>query len=177
LNKSGLPAELSIATGYDAVKSEITISMASAYDLDLLNQSFVLEFEFLDSGITESQFGLTFAMANDYYLNDMPPSAIISGNADITGIGNYSNSRNTIAFTDQSGIHAKFNLSKSNQSLRVQIVDITGRIIYRRDVKNLSSGTQNLDLNYTDMEIPQSGVYILNIQGDEFSYSKKLLIK
>ena len=177
LNKSGLPAEISIATGYDAVKSEITISMASAYDLDLLSQSFVLEFEFLDSGITDSQFGLTFAMANDYYLNDMPPSALISGNADITGIGNYSNSRNPVAFTDQNGIHARFNLSKSNQSLRVQIVDVTGRIIYRRDVKNLSSGAQNLDLNYTDFEIPKSGVYILNIWGDEFSYSKKLLIK
>jgi hypothetical protein len=177
LNKSGIPAELSIATGFDAVKSEITISMASAYDLDLLNQAFVLEFEFLDSGITESQFGLTFAMANDYYLNDMPPSAVIIGNADITGIGNYANSRNPVAFTDQNGIHAKFNLSKSNQSIKVQIVDITGRIIYRRDVKNLSSGAQNLALNYTDFEIPQSGVYILNIRGDEFSYSKKLLIK
>jgi hypothetical protein len=177
LNKSGLPADFSIATGFDDQKSEITISMASAYDLNLVNQSFVLEFEFQDSGITESQFGLTFGMANDYYLNNLPPIAQISGNSGITGIENLQNSAKPLTYTDQNGIHAIFNLSISNQNIQVQVVDMTGRIIYRRSVKNLSSGVHNLDLNYTDLENPHSGVYILSIRGEEFSYSKKLLIK
>jgi hypothetical protein len=177
LNKTGLPAELSMATGFDALKSEIRISMASAYDLDLVNQSFILEFEFQNSDIIESQFGLTFAMANDSYLSDMPSFALISSKSDITGIGNLPNSKKFEAYTDQNGIHAQFNLSNSNQNVQVQVVDIVGRIIYDRTLKNLNSGVQNLDLNYVDLENPHSGIYILSIQGDLFNYSKKLLIK
>jgi hypothetical protein len=177
LNKTGLPAELSIATGFDAQKSEIRISMASAYDLDLVNKSFVLEFEFQDSDISESQFVLTLAMANDNYLADMPLPALISSKSDITGIGNLSNSRKLSAYTDQNGIHAQFDLSNPDQNVQVQVVDITGRIIYKRAFKNLSSGVQHLDLNYIDLENPHSGIYILSIRGDEFSYSEKLLIK
>ena len=177
LNKAGLPAELSVATGFDAQKNEIIISMASAYDLDLVNQSFVLEFEFQNSAITESEFGLTFAMANDYYLNDLPSPVLISSNADITGIGNQPNNLKPSAYTDQNGIHAKFNLSKSDQNIQVQVVDMTGRIVYSRSFKYLSSGVQNLDLNYADFKNLHSSVYILSIRGEEFSYSKKLLIK
>jgi hypothetical protein len=177
LNKNGLPAELSIATGFDTQKSEIIISMASAYDLDLVNQLFVLEFEFRDSDISESQFGLTFAMANDNYLSDLPTSALISSNQEITGNGNLPDSKKFSAYTDQNGIHAQFNLSKSYQEAQVQVFDITGRIIYKKAVKNLSSGIQNLDLNYIDLDNPHNGVYFLSIRGDDFSYSKKLLIK
>jgi hypothetical protein len=177
LNKSGLPADLSVATGFDAQKGEITISMASAYDLDLVNQSFVLEFEFQNSDIAESQFGMTFGMANDYSLNDLPSPALISGNADITGIGNSPNNSKTTAYIDSYGIHAKLYLSKSNQNIQVQVVDMTGRTLYRKSVKNLSSGVQNLDITNTDFEVLQSGVYILSIRGDQFNYSKKLLIK
>ncbi|MDO9257789.1 MAG: dockerin type I domain-containing protein [Bacteroidales bacterium] len=177
LNNTGLPANISVASGFHAQKGEIIISMASAYDLDLLNQSFVLEFEFQDSEITGSQFGLTFGMANDYYLDDLPPTAQISGNSGMTGIGNQQNNPKPIVYTDQNGIHTKFNLSKSNQNIQVQVVDMTGRIIYSRSVKNLSSGVQNFDLNYADLENLHDGVYILSIRGEEFSYSKKLLIK
>jgi hypothetical protein len=177
LNKSGLPAEISVVTGFDALKNEITILMASAYDLDLISQSLILEFEFKESEISESQFGLTFAMANDNYLNEMPPMALISSNSNITGTGNLPNSKNPSAYADQNGIHAQFNLSKSNQNIQVQVVDVTGRIIYRKSVKNLSSGVQKLDLGYSDLENPHSGVYILTLKGEDFSYSKKLLIK
>jgi hypothetical protein len=54
---------------------------------------------------------------------------------------------------------------------------MTGRTLYRKSVKNLSSGVQNLDITNTDFEVLQSGVYILSIRGDQFNYSKKLLIK
>ena len=177
LDKSGLPAELSIATGFDALKSEITISMASAYDLDLVNQSFVLEFEFQDSKISESQFGLTFAMANDSYLSDLPSPALITGNLDLTGLGNQLNRTKPTVYTDQNGIHAKFNITSSKQNVQIEVTDVTGRIIYKRSVKNPGLGVQNIDLSYFDLESPHSGVYILTIKGQEFNYSKKLLIK
>jgi len=177
LNKDKLPAGISIETGFNAKTGEITISMASAYDLGLINQQFVLEFEFPQSGITESQFNLTTAMANDNVLTEIPASATIVSKSSVTGLGNPLKLTEPIVYTDQDGIHTRFELSKSSQDMYVQVVDLTGRILYKKAVKNLSSGPQNFDFFYSEFDNPARGIYILNLHTDDFSYSKKLLIK
>lgn len=177
LNKEKLPAGISIETGFNTKTGEILISMASAYDLNLINQLMVLEFEFNNtSGISESQFGLTTAMANDHILNDMG-YATISSKSEVTGSDYQSRLTEPVVYTDQYAVHAKYELSKSNQDLFIQIVDLTGRILFKRTVNNLSSGLQYFDLLYTDFDRPNRGIYILNLRTDDFSYSKKLLIK
>ena len=177
LNKSNLPAGLSIETGFNAQKGEITISMASAYDLKLINQAMKLEFEFVDSAINESQFSMNLAMANDSFLNDLPVNATISSKSAVTGLNNPSQISQPNVFVDQDGIHSRFELSKTNQNLSIQVVDLTGRTLYKRDVRNLSSGLQYFDLPFSDFLNPNRGIYILNLKADDFSYSKKLLIK
>jgi hypothetical protein len=151
--------------------------MASAYDLNLISQPMILEFEFVDSSITESQFNLTTAMANDDFLMDIPAPATISSKTAVTGLNNQSQLSEPTIYTDQDGIHTRFELAKSNQNLSFQVVDIVGRIVYKTTVKNLSSGRQYFDLNYTDFENHTKGIYILNLRADDFSYSKKLLLK
>jgi parallel beta-helix repeat protein len=176
INKEKLSVGVNAEAGCNMQKGEIAISMASAYDLEMVSQQIVLEFEFVDSGITESEFNLTTAMANDDYLIEIPIPAIISSKSGATGLGALTMSEPKI-YTDQEGIHTRFELSKSIQDLSFQVVDLTGRIVYKKSVKNVSSGVQNFDLNYADFKNPQRGIYILNLRADDFSYSKKLLIK
>jgi hypothetical protein len=176
INKEKLAAGVNAEAGCNMQKGEIAISMASAYDLQMVSQQIVLEFEFVDSGVTESQFNLTIAMANDNYLTEIPIPATISSKSGATGLGALSLAEPKI-YTDQDGIHTRFELAKSIQDLSFQVVDLTGRIVYKRSVKNVNSGVQNFDLYYADFKNPQRGVYILNLRADDFSYSKKLLIK
>jgi hypothetical protein len=176
INKEKLAAGVNAEAGCNMQKGEIAISMASAYDLQMVSQQIVLEFEFVDSGITESEFNLTTAMANDDYITEIPIPATISSKSGTTGIGALSMSEPKI-YTDQDGIHTNFELAKSNQNLSFQVVDLVGRIVYKTTVKNLSSGRQYFDLNYTDFENHTKGVYILNLRTEDFSYSKKLLLK
>jgi len=177
INKEKLPAGLNIEAGFNAQKGEIVLSMASAYDLNLISQSMFLEFEFVDSAITESQFNLTTAMANDDFLMDIPAPATISSKSAVTGLDNQSQLSEPTIYTDQDGIHTRFELAKSNQNMSFQVVDLVGRIVYKTMVKNLSSGRQYFDLNYADFENHTKGVYILNLRTEDFSYSKKLLLK
>ncbi len=177
INKAKLPAGIAVEAGFNLKNSEITISMASAYDLELIDKQLILEFEFRDSGITESQFNLNTAMANDHILNENLGYATISSKSSITWSDNQSKLNEPIVFADQFAIHAKFELAKANQDLFVQVTDMTGRILYKRTVNNLSAGLQYIDLRYTDFDRPGKGVYILNLRAEEFSYSKKLLIK
>jgi hypothetical protein len=177
VNKEKLPAGIAIEAGFNSGNGEITISMASAYDLELINKQLILEFEFIDSNLSESQFNLTSAMANDYILTEDLGYATISSKSGVTGSDNQSRLTEPVVYTDQYAIHAKLELSKSNQDLFIQVVDLTGRILYKRNVKNLSSGLQYFDLLYSDFDRPNKGIYILNLRTDDFSYSKKLLIK
>ncbi len=176
LNKEKVPAGISVETGTNIQKGEVIIAMASAYDLNLTNQTLVLEFELAGSAMTESQFSLTTAMANDKFLTETPVYATINSKTGATGTGTLEEKAGPSAFTDHFGIHAHFNLSKP-QDLTMQLVDLTGRILYLKTIKDMNSGPQYIDLPYIDINIPQRGIYILNLRTEDFSYSKKLLIK
>jgi hypothetical protein len=177
INKEKLPAGIALESYFNDKNGEIAISMASAYDLKLADQQLVLEFEFKESGINQSLFNLTAVMANDYVLTENLGFATITSKLGVTGIDNLSVSGEPLTYTDQDGIHTRLNLSKSNRELNLQVVDLAGRMIYKRTIYNLNSGQQSFTLPYADFDKTGRGIYILNLRTDDFSYSKKLLIK
>lgn len=177
INKDKLPSDISIESGINATTGEIAISMASAYDLGLTNQKIVLNFEFVNPAINESRFDLTNLMANDYILNDHLGYSTISSRTGITGGDMQSRLTEPMIYTDKDAIHAKFELSRSNQELFIQVVDVTGRILYKRTENNPNAGLQYFVLPFVDFTQPKSGIYILNLKAGEFSYTKRLLIK
>jgi hypothetical protein len=176
VNKEKLPSGLSLEAGFDFSTGEVIIAMASAYDLNLDNQQIVLEFEFVGSGIAESMFSLNTVMANDNFLANAGTATII-GKSTTTGLGDLSQLSEPVVIVDHDGIHAQFNLSKSNQDLLIQVIDVTGRTLYRKTMKNLNQGMQYIDMSYSDFENPGRGICILNLKAGDFSLSKKLLIK
>lgn len=177
INKDKLPAGIAVESWFNDKNGEIAISMASAYDLKLIDQQLVFEFEFKDSGISQSQFNLTNAMANDHILTESLGYATITSKTGITGMDNLSVNGEPFIYTDQDGIHTQFELVRPNRDLFLQVVDMAGRTIYKRTLNNLSSGQQSITLPYADFNKPGRGIYILNLRTDDFSYSKKLLIK
>jgi hypothetical protein len=54
---------------------------------------------------------------------------------------------------------------------------MAGRTLYRKTIKNLNQGIQNIDMSYSDFDKPGKGICILNLKAGDFSLSKKLLIK
>lgn len=176
VNKDKLPSELSLEAGFDAKSGEVIIAMASAYDLNLDNQQIILEFEFVGSGISESMFSMNTLMANDNVLANAGVATII-GKSTTTGLGDLSQLSEPVIIVNTDGIHAQFNLSESNQDLYIQVIDVAGRTLYRKTVKNLNQGMQYIEMSYSDFEKPGKGICILNLKAGDFSLSKKLLIK
>ena len=176
VNKDKIPSGVSVEAGFDSNTGEVIVVMASAYDLNLDKQQIVLEFEFVGTGISESLFSLNTLMANDNVLSNAATATII-GKSTTTGVGDLSQLSEPLVFVNSDGIHAQFNLTKSNQDLFVQVVDVTGRTLYKKTVKNLNQGMQYIDMSYSDFEKPGKGICILNLKAGDFSLSKKLLIK
>ena len=96
-------------------------------------------------------FNFTTVMANDNVMTNMG-TAIITSNANLTGVGDLSGLSAPVVYVGQDGIHARFNLSQSNSPLRIQVVDLLGRVLYRNTVKNLVAGMQYIDLSFSDFE-------------------------
>ena len=177
VNKDKLPAGIAIETGFNTKNSEIAISMASANDLALINQQFILEFEFLDSGINESHFSFSSGMANDQYLTEIPGFTTISSKGILSGINAQSGLTEPFIYVDLDGIHVKMFLKTSNQKLHIQLFDMVGKTLYIRSLSIAGQGLQSFDLPISDVSVPLKGIYILYLKADDFNYSKKLLIK
>lgn len=178
VNKDKIPDGIKIETGYKTTNGEISISMASAYDLGFSNQQIVLEFEFLESGsTTKSQFNLSSAMANDNYLSDIKGSTTISMNNNLSGMDAQTDLTSPLIYVDNNTIHIKLILAQGNQKLQIHLFDLIGKTLYVKSLDILNSGIQDINI-----PIPNSGIYsgticILYLKANDFSYSKKLLIK
>jgi hypothetical protein len=109
-------------------------------------------------------------------MTDMGAATIIS-KAISTGIGSISDQSGPNVYAGQDGIHARFELTESNQDVFIQVVDMAGRMLYKQTLKNLNAGKQYIDMSYSDFERPGKGICIINLNAKEFSLSKKLLIK
>ncbi len=178
INKDKIPEGITIETGFNITKGEIIISMASAYDLRLNNQQFVLEFEFLDSSsLCESRFNLTTAMANDNIITNLPGYATISNRNIISGIETRSGLNEPLILSDFDGIHIKMVSEKASQNLHVQLFDLAGKKLYMKSLNIIDQGLQYINIPKSDVRASASGMYILYLKADDFSFTKKLLIK
>jgi hypothetical protein len=176
VKKDNLPADINLLAGFNSQTGEVIVAMASAYDLNLNDQQIMLEFEFVGAELAESQINLATLMANDNIMTDVGTATIISKST-VTGIGDPSRLLEPVIYTGDNGIHARFNLTEANSDLNIRLVDMAGRTLYRKVVKNMVPGMQYIDLNYAEFEKPGRGICILHLNAGNFSYSKKVLIK
>ncbi len=176
VKKDNLPADINLLAGFNSQTGEVIVAMASAYDLNLNEQQITLEFEFVGAELSESQINLATLMANDDIMTDVGTATIISKST-VTGIGDPSQLSEPVVYTGDNGIYARFNLAEANSDLNIKLVDMAGRTLYRKVVKNLVPGMQYIDLSYSEFEKPGRGICILHLNAGNFSYSKKVLIK
>ena len=176
VKKDNFPADINILAGFNSQTGEVIVAMASAYDLNLNGQQITLEFEFVGAELAESQINLTTLMANDNIMSDLGTATIISKST-VTGIGDPSQLSEPIVYTGSDGIYARFNLTEAGSDLDIRLVDMAGRTLHRKTVKNMVPGMQYIDLSYSEFDKPGKGICILHLNAGNFSYSKKVLIK
>jgi hypothetical protein len=177
INSGQLPSGISIASGYNNNKGEIVISLASAYDLELNNSKVILEFELVNPAIDKSAFSLVSVLANEYKLNGIPVSVSIFTENITTGVEDLPVNSYPVIYYGNNVINVKLLLEKAGQTLDIQLVDLSGRIVFRRILKGLDNGFHSFEFPFSNSGIPEVNIYIMNLYTNDFSYSKKLLIK
>jgi len=70
-------------------------------------------------------------------------------------------------------VAVEFYLANSS-AINLSVSDIEGREIYTQTYSNLTSGSQHFDISMNELNV-KPGMYILRIQSDEITISRKIL--
>ncbi len=106
----------------------------------------------------------------DYAYNSIPNQSIITGQAVATGLIYNSFASSINLFPNPATNHLTIVLGKNNKKAEVTIADITGKVIY----KTISRETQKIEVNTEDFN---EGIYVVQIQTEEFIGIKKFILK
>jgi parallel beta-helix repeat protein len=177
INSGELPVGLSVESGYNQDKGQIALSIASAYDLELNNAKVILEFEVIDPSYDQSTVSLESALANEYILGNTPVAVNFSTKDIMLGTDfRQAGSGPEIYFAGQT-LYVKFNTQKADQEADIQLVDQSGKIIFRRTLKGLGVGFHSFEFPVSESGKTAGGIYITSLRSGDSIYSKKLLIK
>ncbi len=169
-----LPEGISFAYNAPNELGEIAISMASAYDLRLNNTVMKLEFELLDATISQSTIDLISAYVNEYQLPINSFSVPVRSASIISFSAEETTSTKPMIYVSDGAVHADVNLENAGQSLQLQIIDMSGSIVYRKLYNSLGSGFHSFEIPISAIG---SGINTLYLRTDDFSFAKKVLIR
>jgi hypothetical protein len=106
----------------------------------------------------------------DFAYNSIPDQLILAGESTTSGIIENSGALSIHLFPNPSSNHLTIALRNETRKVKVSIVDITGKVIYTLTETN----TQNVEVNTSELK---EGIYVVEIQAEDFTLNKKLVVK
>lgn len=83
---------------------------------------------------------------------------------------NFNFDENIIIYPNPTNGNLKIAIANYSGTLNIQLYDINGRKVYQQNINNFTN-ENSIDLNSI-----QSGIYLLKLDGEELSYTKKIII-
>lgn len=106
----------------------------------------------------------------DYAYNSISGQPILAGDKGTTAINDDSFASTISLFPNPATNHLTIDLGSSNKKAEVTITDITGKVIY----KTATRDSQELEVNTKDFA---AGIYVVQIQSEDFIATKKLVVE
>jgi hypothetical protein len=167
-----IDANTLMANGYNSSTGEISISMASAYNLDLNQRVLNLKFEIVETDINNSLIELKKSTANENNINnslDISVVSLISTNLNVT-----ENDKLNIFFANQM-LQIDVAAGSSLPPSTISITDLSGRTLQQFVTGDLNSGVHSFDIPAITKE--GSAILLITISNKEFSITQKVLLK
>ncbi len=178
LDTRALPADVMVASGYDADAGILKVSLASAYDLGLNHQELGLRFVMKEEEPSQSDLELTGLIVNESAVAGPLLTVSLYNDLDATGIEIAPGLNSMEIYGSGERIIAEFMLADPQSQLRVSVYDLSGRMTNQMALDDLTVGGHRITL-LTD-ENRRSGdrkVFLVNIRGETFSVTKKVILR
>ena len=123
--------------------------------------------------VSVAQDSISFTI-RDYAYNSIPNQPILAGQTVTTGIIENSFASAINLFPNPATNHLTIALPDAKEKVKITITDVTGKIIYAIPKVIGTSETQNIEVNINDFA---AGMYVVQIQSEEFIETKKFIVK
>lgn len=179
LNTDQLPADIMVASGYDPEQGILNVSLASAYDLGLNHQELGLRFVKKNEEPSQSDFELTELVLNESHVAGPLLTVRLENELDATGIEEIAPGLNSMEiYGSGEKIIAEFQLADPQSQLLVSVYDMSGRLTNQLPLDNLTAGGHRITvLTGENRKSGDSKVFLVNIRGEAFSITKKVILR
>ncbi len=178
LNTKALPPDIMVAYGYKEESGILKISVTSAFDLDLNNDELGLVFELTSAGINESMIELVQLAANEISLDESLIGVEIRSGNDATAFEEFPGLSFINVSSNNGLVIAEIQLSSNQSRLEIAVYDLAGKMTNFLNIENPEAGVHKFHFEAE----PNSGdwspkLYMVSISGDDFTVTRKLVLR
>jgi len=174
LRTPDIPTGVMVSLGYDENSGVIKISAASANDLELQNNDFILVFEFVEGDVTESEVQMIRLEVNE--IANTGDFIVSIGSSHLATAINESVASSVKIFAHGNKCNADIDVNGNGGAITVYVFNISGLLTNKIEIKDAGSGTLHLSFNLNKTGY-MPGVYIVKVKGDDFAVTRKLVVK
>ncbi|WP_321437370.1 right-handed parallel beta-helix repeat-containing protein [uncultured Bacteroides sp.] len=175
INAGKLNPNITLAQTTLTDNGSLSLSMASAYDLALNQDTIYMIFQLKNPQIKESNFNLINAIANETPVVSST-SNIIIGSEVITGYETVNADKPINIWVDADNINVEYYTQQPVKDLNIRVLDVSGRTLALRNFKEIGLGKQVMQIPLSDLGNSQKGVYVIEVNVDSRNFTKKLVI-
>jgi len=175
INASRLNPDITLAQTTLTDNGSLSLSMASAYDLALNQDTIYMIFQLKNPQIKESKFNLINAIANETPVVSST-SNIIIGSEVITGYETVNANKPINIWVDADNINVEYYTQQPVKDLNIRVLDVSGRTLALRNIKEIGLGKQVMQIPLSYLGSSQKGVYVIEVNVDSRNFTKKLVI-
>jgi hypothetical protein len=167
-----------VAWGYQESSGILKISLASAYDLDLNLDEATLEFELKNPGVEASEVRLVKLVANETEFDGSLFTTWVESMEEATGLkpAIAGSTFNIYRFNDR--VVADANLETAQSRLVLTVYDMSGRMTNQLVLENQEAGPHHYTFSaQADGGTDQGQLYLVTVTGDDFTLTRKIVLK
>jgi len=175
VNTSALNSNVTLSSTDKTDNGILAVSLASAYDLALDNDSVYLTFKIVNQDIAQSELTLTSAIANESAVTPDVSSVVVQSKV-ITELQNPETDKQINVWLSGNKLNVAYSSQLSVKNLNIRVTDLSGRAITGRDYSDMIAGKYVLQIPLSELGNLQKGVYVIQINVDSRNFSKKLVV-
>ncbi|MDD4968722.1 MAG: dockerin type I repeat-containing protein [Paludibacter sp.] len=175
VSSSKLNSDILLVRTDQTDNGKLAVSLASAYDLGLDNDFVYLTFKLLNTGIASSEIMLTSAIANESPVALNSPAILVDTEI-ISSLETAEMDQFMNVWVSGNKMNVEYDTQMPFKNMALMVTDIAGRTMYSRNFNDTGEIKHVLQIPLSEMGILQKGVYVIRINVDSRSFSKKLVV-
>lgn len=173
ITSANMNNDISFSNSENFANGNISLSMASAYDLDLNDAWVYLTFRLKNPMIDVSEIRINNALANETEVTTDNPTLQVQTRI-ISSTANLLQNEPLNIWANENGINIDLEAQALSNDLLITLSDVSGRTVFTKNYNILNR--KFIEIPYSETGNLQNGIYLIQVNAGSRNFSEKLII-